>query len=155
MAHSPSDLWRLVASFEFLTVEECISIRLHNGTRRVILQLSIDGLRHHQEMAVANPLTMMAVINKFRQKRNSLRADQVRRHLAEEQAKIMATFLEKQRNEIARLHREKLQEEHEQIERAVKHVRGPIQAILNRCKPVVDQFSYTNVYGKPAEVSFH
>jgi hypothetical protein len=145
MAHSPSDLWRLVESFGFMTVEECISIRLHNGTRRVLLQLSIDGERHHQEVAVANPLTMLAVIDKFRQQRDSLRADQVRRHLAEEQAKIMENFLQKQRDEIARLHRE----------RAVKYVRGPIQAILKRCKPVVDQFSYTNVYGKPAEVSFH
>jgi len=155
MAHSPSDLWRLVESFGFLTVEECISIRLHNGTRRVILQISIDGERHHQEVAVANPLTMLAVIDKFRQQRNSLRAAQVRRHLANEQAKIMESFLQKQRDEIARMHREKLEQEQNRMDQAVKHVRGPIQAILKRCKPVIDQFSYMNVYGKPAEVSFH
>jgi uncharacterized FlaG/YvyC family protein len=88
---------------------------------------------------------MLAVIDKFRQQRDSLRADQVRRHLAEEQAKIMENFLQKQRDEIARLHREKLQKETDQIERAVKHVRGPIQAILKRCKPVVQPRSlFTN-----------
>lgn len=155
MMHSPSDLWRLVEKFGYIKIEECIAIRIHNGSKRIALQVSIDNVRHHFETVVTNPLSMLATIDNYRKRRDELRADQVRRQLADEQSKIMANFLQKQRDEIARLHREKLEQEQTRMEQAVKYVRGPIQAILARLKPTRDQFAYLNVYGKPAEVSFH
>ena len=152
--HSPSDLWRICLERGYITVEDCISLRFKSGRVVAVLQITIDAQKHTQERVIGNPLAMLTVIDKFRKTRDAMRADQVRRQLEAEQAKATAQFLERQRLQIAEMHRLKNEEEQRRLNNIVNRVRGPIQDILNRYRPILDQFAYTNVYGHPAEVHF-
>lgn len=152
MAHSPSDAWKLVEQFGYITVEDCIAMKMQHGKRHVVFQLTIGGNRQYKQTIVANPLTMLAVIDKYRKIRDTTRAEHIKQMLEQEQAKATAEYLKRQREEIARMHRERLAEEERRLNSVVQHVRRPIQAILERVKPVIDPWAYRNVYGKPAEV---
>lgn len=155
MYSSPSDCWNLAETYGWVNVEDCISIKFKNNHRHVCLQFYIDGERIHKQSVVANPLAMLAMISQFRKLRDKLRADHVKRILESEQAKIVAQYLERQRLEIQARHQQKIEEEQRRLNSVVNKVRGPIQAILARVKPSIDQFAYLNVYGRPAEVHFH
>lgn len=152
MTHSPSDCWRLVEQFGYITVEDCIAMKMQNGKRHVVLQICIGRERTYKQTIAANPLSMLAIIDKFRRMRDKLRADHVKQLLEQEQAKATAEFLEIQRAAIARKHQEKLADEQRRAQDALRYVSAPIRAILERVKPVVDPWAYRNVYGKPAEV---
>lgn len=154
MYSSPSDCWNLAETYGWVNVEDCISVKFKNNQRHVCLQVNIAGERFHKQSIVSNPLAMLSTIDQYRKLRNSLRADHVKRMLESEQAKIVAQYLERQRLEIQARHQQKIEQEQRRLDNVINKVRGPIQAILQRYKPVVDQFSYTNVYGNPAEVSF-
>jgi hypothetical protein len=95
---------------------------------------------------------MMQAISVLRTELHKLLGEEARVMLEQEQAFATAAYLEKQRNEIARKHRERIAEEQRRAENAVRHVSGPIKAILDRVKPVIDPWAYRNVFGKPAEV---
>jgi len=155
MALSPSDLWRQVQIYKYISVEECIAVRNHNGGVHVQLQIGSGGNKVFKSKIVGNALAMMYWIGEFRQLRNECKAADIKRILDEETAKSMAKFLDKQREIIALKHREKLAEEQRRINVVLRNVRGPIQAILDRCKPVKDQYAYLNVYGQPAEVNIY
>jgi hypothetical protein len=152
MKHSPSDYWNIPEKFGYLAVEDCISLTMQGGNRHVSLQVTVGGKRFHKQRLVLNPLSMFTTIESFRQIRDNLRSEHVKMILEQEQEKATAAFLEKQRNEIARKHRERIAEEQRRAEEAARRVYGPIRAILERVTPVIDPWAYRNVYGKPAEV---
>ena len=152
MAHSPSDAWKLVEQFGYITVEDCIAMKMQHGKRHVVFQITTGGQKQYKQAMVANPLTMLAVIDKFRKQRDSIRSEYVQKILQQEQTKAIADYLTKQRAEVQRKHLERLAEEERRLNSVVQHVRKPIQAILQRVAPVIDPWAYPNVYGKPAEV---
>lgn len=151
--------WDLSKQHGFITVEHCISVRMRYtrlpNTRNVTLQGAVGGKRYHKEKIVHNPLAMLAAIDEFRKIRDNKRRDHVKTVLEQEQAnakaKAKAKALEKQRELAALKQLQKQQEEERWRASAAYKVRQPIQRILQRVKPVNNEYTYSNVFGKSVD----
>lgn len=147
--------WEMAEQLGFVTVEDCIAVRMKANNRNVILQGCVGGKRYHKERVVHNPLAMLVAIGEFKQIRDGMRSEYVKAVLKEEEAKakakVKADTLQKQRALIAQKQLEKLQEEERRKASAVYKVRQPIQRILERMKPAANQYTYSNVFGKSVD----
>lgn len=155
MELSPSDIFKKALSGKSVSLENYLSVRSHRVPNKVCVMFKINQDKptfKSKSLVVDNPLAMMQAIAVLRKELHHLLAEETRLLLEQEQIRATQQFLEGQRLEIARKHREKLAAEQQRIENVVKYVSEPIQAILQRVTPVIDPWAYRNVYGKPAEV---
>lgn len=155
MTLSPSEIFQSVQSGKCVYIEKHLSVRpLHYKKSVRVIYLINQGRPDFKSrsIAAANPLAMMQAIAVLRKELHQILVEEVRAIIEQEQAKATEQFLTKQRNNIARMHRDREAKEQQRAENALRYVSGPIKAILERVKPVVDPFAYRNVYGRPAEV---
>jgi len=158
MAHSPSELWTMVEKFGYIKIDECIGIRMHQGSRRVMMQMGHAQNRVSREVVVHNPLAMLQTIGEFIKLRDKMRAEKVKQQLNIEHDKaqeVLKNFLTAKRMEYYEQQKAKAEAEQKRIDAVLSNTRPMIQAILARLKPAVMQYGYDNVYGQPAQVIFH
>lgn len=155
MTLSPSDIFNQAVAGNSVSIEKYLSVKPHHNTNRVRVIYALNQNKPtftSKSLICANPLAMMQAISVLRTELHKLLGEEARAMLEQEQAFATAAYLEQQRKEIARKHRERIAEEQRRAENAVRHVSGPIKAILDRVTPVIDPWAYRNVFGKPAEV---
>ena len=155
MTLSPSEIFNMAKSGNSVVIEKYLAVRYYKSHDRVRVEYIYNQNTpnsKHRSIVVHNPLAMMQAIAILRKELYDFIAEETKSFLAEEQAKATAKYLADQRSNLARIHRDREAMEQQRAENALRYVSGPIKAILERVKPVVDPFAYRNVYGRPAEV---
>lgn len=158
MAHSPSELWTMVEKFGYIKIDECIGIRMHQGSRRVMMQVGSNEHRVSREVVVHNPLAMLQMIGEFKEVRDKIKTEKVKQQLNiqhEKAQEVLKNFLIAKRMEYYEQQKSKAEAEQKRIDAVLRNTRPMIRAVLARLKPAVMQYGYENVYGQPAQVIFH
>lgn len=170
---SPSEIFNEAMSGKQIYVQTYLSVKRSQHDGRLKVQFRFDQGKETQvirSITVTNPLSMMQAINTLNTELQSLIADrELKRQQieaqkeAERQTKrkeLLAqrraqNYLEQAQTMVQQINQRRQLEAQQQLihsQRFINAVRKPVQAVLERVKPVVDPFAYRNVYGSPAEV---
>lgn len=167
MQRSLSDIWKQLSENKGITTRDYTYITQHMAARRVgnciqlKMQLTRNNQRHTRTIACGNFLSFVGTFNALKQEidalisANSQQAPAKNIDYEQRELSTIKKYLDKKRAEYAETQAAKKLEHEIHISKTIGKVRPMVQYVLNRYKPVVDQFAYANVYGRPVEKIFY
>jgi hypothetical protein len=167
MQRSLSDVWKQLAEHnsstpsDFITISKNMSARRRGNCIQVKMQLTLNNYRHTRSIACGNFLAFVSAFNTLRQEVDAMISAKIQeapaKNIDYEKREIanIKKYLDLKRAEYAEKEAAKRQALEIHISKTIGKVRPMVQYVLNRYKPVVDQFAYANVYGRPVEKIFY
>ncbi len=160
MQHSLSDVWQQLMSTmgtkqqDYYRLAPYIYARRVGRSMQMVVQACCNNVKVNKTYCSTN---VLAFANSFKTAQAFVKDFLAEHEQAKQQAAAqqIKSYLETKREEYARIAEEKRKAEEARRNIALRHVRPMVQAVLDRYKPVIDQFAYTNVYGRPVEKVFY
>lgn len=167
MQRSLSDIWRQVCEpctsgdYNYVPIVQHISAYKQGDCVELKAQVTRNNTRMYRSIACGNFLAFVGAFNKLQQEltkfieSNGVEMPPKNEEYEKRELAMIKNYLSKKRAEYAEENAAKKQALEERVNKTIGKVRPMVQYVLNRYKPVVDQFAYANVYGRPVEKIFY
>ncbi len=167
MQRSLSDVWKQLCEHSdpkmlaYIPIVQNIAARKEGNCIQLRIQVIRNNVRCTRTVACGNFIAFVSAFNKLQEElaafidSNGAVVPAKDPNYDQRQITIIKKYLDKKRAEYAETEHAKRQALEIHISKTIGKVRPMIDSVLNRYRPVVDQFAYANVYGRPVEKIFY
>ena len=167
MQRSLSDVWKQLFEhtdpnkMAYIPVVQYISAYKQGNCVQLKVQIIRNSVRCTRTLACGNFIAFVSAFNKLQEElatfieSNGAVVPPKNPNYEQRQITVIKKYLDKKRAEYAQIEAAKRLAHEIHISKTIGKVRPIIDYVLNRYRPVVDQFAYVNVYGRPVEKFFY